>query len=114
MTADPTISNKISLHGLVRVGFLLFISLQISFGHISQYLDCFEINEIELAEEKDIESEEKENKKEIEKDEFLNRMFFFAFSDQQKLHLLDVINSNWNPSHNEVPTPPPRTTAPYC
>ncbi len=113
MTVNSTISNKISFYALVRTVFLLFISLQISFGHISQYLDCFEMNEIELAEERDVESEEKENNKEIEKDEFLNRMFFFAFSDQQKLHLLDVLNSNWNPSQDEVPTPPPRI-ATFC
>lgn len=109
MKIYPPIQN-VSFSAIIRIGLMLFMSIHISIGHLSEYLDCFEANEIELAEENDLESEEKKVKEEIEKDEFLNRLFFCAFSSHEKLHQYHGINAHWNISYGEVLTPPPRLT----
>ena len=93
----------------LRNGFILFMSLYISVGHFHQNSDCLEVDNIELAEEGGLDTEKKEGTEEIEKDEFLNKLFFCNFLNQQKLHTLHNPFRIWNISSGDVPTPPPKT-----
>jgi len=102
------IQKDILIGKILRTGFLLFMSAYISIGHLSQYLDCFEENRIELAQEKDVDAEEKEGKEEIEKDEFLSKQYFCAFLNQSRLHTPHKIYGSWNHHYEDIPTPPPK------
>ena len=53
------------IRDILRAGLLLFLSIYISMGHLSQYLECFDSNDIELVENNGENSKEKENKEKI-------------------------------------------------
>jgi hypothetical protein len=97
----------ISFLDAIKICFMLFMSLQISLGQLIDYSDGIQITDIELTEEGDSEQEEKE---EIDKDEFLNKLCFSAFSSHEKSYLQNETMRNWGASQVEVPTPPPRFT----
>jgi hypothetical protein len=84
------------------------MSIQISFGHLSQYLDCFEANEIELNEEKDLETEEKEKSEESEKENLLVQLIYHSMLNKEILHCSLSLDLKCKSILSEIPTPPPR------
>ena len=100
--------KNISFRTVLQAMFTVLLSAHFSLGQLVSYYDGFKIIDIELTEEGDIEKEEKKEKEEIEEDEFLNKLFFCAHSDQEKLHVYKNSTLNWSASQAEVPTPPPR------
>jgi hypothetical protein len=107
LNSHNEISNY-SLKSILRIGFLLFMSIYISIGYLIRNLDHFEANEIELNEGNELENEKEENTKEAENDEFLDHLFSHNFYFQEKYHSLLVSCWKWNPIHGEIPTPPPK------
>lgn len=105
---NETFKQTIFIHTFLRTGFVLFMSVYISVGHLTEYLDCFDSYKIEIVEESETEPEEKEGRDKIEKDKILNNPFFCNFLNQQKLHSLPNTIRKWNISPGDIPTPPPK------
>jgi len=101
--------SAIAMLTILRSGLLIFISLQLSLGCMVQYIGSFQADSIELAQEKDIETEEKEGKEETEKDELMSKIFSCDFLNQEKFHSIQTTYWNWNRAHGDIPTPPPRS-----
>jgi len=99
--------SAISILTILRSGLLILISIQLSLGYMVQYLASSPADSIELAQEKDIETEEKEGKEETEKDELMIKLFCYSFIVEHRRHTFQSGNFNCNQTHRKIPTPPP-------
>ena len=82
--------------------------IQLPFGNLIPFMSSFEAYNMELVEEKDIETEEKDGEEETEKDKLFNKyssrlsLYKGGFDTNQYKNLV------WNQLHSEIPTPPPQ------
>ncbi|MDA0196984.1 MAG: hypothetical protein O2887_18500 [Bacteroidetes bacterium] len=104
-----TVIKDISIDAILKTSFLLFICIYITIGNLPQYFDCYDKNKVELTEESDAESEQKEKKvNERDVDEFLaclhsNISFTFIFTKNN-----DTLNAFYRLIFLEKYTLPPQ------
>jgi len=108
---STTIANKMITLGQanLRACFLLMAMIFFLAGTVPQYLDYFDNNKMELAEnhESDREAEEKEGKEATEKDCYLSQLISYTSWYSEETPTFDGSFNYWYYSYIDIITPPP-------
>lgn len=110
MRAFQSIREVIAANILLRSFIVLYLVTYLSIAHLSSFLEEYKGNQIELAEEKEMDSKEKEGSEENEKEnEFLtNRLLPKKGNFQKMLNSGQDVICFWKQMPQDIPTPPPK------
>ncbi len=101
-----TFKNIGSIRAILRIALLFFAFLLVSNNVVSNYMNLYEMEEIELSEEESEESSE--NLEEItDTDEFLNKEFDYMFITEMDWRTKERHLYGWANPDTEIHTPPP-------
>ncbi|MFY0627613.1 MAG: hypothetical protein JXR07_15020 [Reichenbachiella sp.] len=92
----------------MRATIILYLIVYVSVSHLPQYLDCMEVSSIELTEEKEMDTEEKESEEEVKKAVFANRSLSYEILLKSKFSSKQYIYWFWKATDLDIPTPPPK------